>query len=50
MEPEEEAREIIDDLLTKAGWIIQDYKELDLSKSEGDKNGIAVREYPLLQN
>ena len=45
MEPEEEAREIIDDLLTKAGWIIQDYKELDLSKSEGDKNGIAVREY-----
>ena len=49
MEPEEEAREIIDDLLTKAGWTIQDNDKLNLGESEGPRKGIAVREFPLLQ-
>ena len=43
MKPEEEAREKIDELLEAAGWIIQDYKGLDL----GAGAGIAVREFPL---
>jgi len=43
MTPEEEARELIDKKLRESGWIIQDYKELDL----GAGFGIAVREYPL---
>src|SRR5690242_10053788 len=41
--PEELARENIDALLTKCGWIIQDYKQLDLSAGRG----IAIREVPL---
>jgi len=43
VEPEEEARERIDKMLDQSGWILQDYKELDL----GAGKGIAVREYPL---
>jgi type I restriction enzyme R subunit len=43
MTPEEEAREIIDDLLEAAGWRIQDYRDLDLSAGLG----VAVREFPL---
>ncbi len=42
MTPEEEARQNIDRKLTQAGWIVQDYKNLNLSAGEG----IAVREYP----
>lgn len=42
MKPEEEAREIIDDLLSEAGWTIQDYRRLNL----GASLGIAVREFP----
>ena len=43
MKPEEKAREVIDQLLTDAGWAVQDYKELNLSASLG----VAVREFPL---
>lgn len=43
MKPEEEAREKIDELLKLAGWIIQDYKDLNLSAGIG----IAIREFPL---
>jgi type I restriction enzyme R subunit len=43
MKPEEQARQKIDQLLTTAGWIIQDYEQVNL----GEGLGIAVREYPL---
>ena len=43
VKPEEKAREVIDQLLTDAGWTIQDYKDLNLSASLG----VAVREFPL---
>jgi type I site-specific restriction endonuclease len=43
LKPEEEARKKIDTLLEKAGWLIQDYKALNL----GAGAGIAVREFPL---
>ena len=42
MKPEEQARQNIDQLLTKAGWIIQDVNEINL----GAGLGVAVREYP----
>lgn len=40
--PEEKARQQIDKLLTQAGWIVQDFKKINLSA----KLGVAVREYP----
>ena len=40
--PEEQAREIIDRKLSSAGWIVQDYKRLNLSAGFG----VAVREFP----
>ena len=43
MEPEEEARLDIDKMLEASGWVIQDYKDFDLSEGLG----VAVREYPL---
>ncbi len=43
--PEELARQQIDALLTEGGWVIQNYKKLDLSAGRG----IAVREVPLAQ-
>lgn len=43
MKPEEKAREKIDELLKKAGWMVQDYKELNLSQSLG----VAVGNFPL---
>lgn len=42
MTPEEQARQKIDDLLSEAGWDVQDLKNLNLSA----KLGVAVREYP----
>ncbi len=42
MKPEEQARIIIDDLLAKAGWNVQDYGRLNL----GASIGVAVREFP----
>ena len=41
--PEERARQIIDALLVQCGWLIQDYKQLDLSAGRG----IAIREVRL---
>lgn len=41
--PEETARETIDDLLTKAGWLLQDRSEFNRNASLG----VAVREFPL---
>ncbi len=41
--PEELARQQIDALLVQCGWVIQDYKELDLSAAQG----IAIREVRL---
>jgi type I restriction enzyme R subunit len=43
MKPEEKARQQIDLLLEKAGWKIQDYRELNL----GASLGVAVREFSL---
>ncbi len=43
MTSEAQARLKIDQLLTDAGWIIQDHKQINL----GAALGIAVREYPL---
>ncbi len=42
-QPEQKARDKIDQLLTAAGWLVQDYENLNL----GAALGIAVREYPL---
>ena len=39
--PEEQAREIIDQKLTIAGWVVQDFKQLNL----GAGIGVAVREF-----
>ena len=43
MDPEEKARQHIDQLLTRAGWTIQDRKQMNLGASQG----VAVREYPM---
>jgi type I restriction enzyme R subunit len=43
VDPEEKAREHIDQLLADAGWSVQDRDELDL----GAALGVAVREFPL---
>jgi type I restriction enzyme R subunit len=41
--PEEKARQRIDDALQKAGWSVQDIKEVNLAASRG----VAVRNFPL---
>jgi type I restriction enzyme, R subunit len=41
--PEQRARIDIDDLLSLAGWLVQDRHEIDLSRALG----VAVREFPL---
>jgi len=43
MNPEQEARQVIDTSLGDAGWIVQDYKRLDLSAGRG----VAVSEVTL---
>lgn len=43
MKPEEKARQQIDGLLQQCGWLIQDYKKVDLSAG----TGIAIREVPM---
>src|SRR2546430_4571240 len=43
MTPEETARQRIDAMFTASGWIVQNYKALNLSAGRG----IAVREVPL---
>ena len=42
--PEDKAREKIDQALDKAGWQVQDYKNVDLHAGRG----IAVRNFPLI--
>jgi type I restriction enzyme R subunit len=42
MTPEAKAREKIDQKLTQAGWLVQDFKKINLSVAPG----IAVREHP----
>jgi len=44
MNPEQQARIHIDELLVSVGWSIQDMKEINL----GASLGVAVREYPLI--
>jgi len=39
--PEEQAREITDQKLTTAGWVVQDYRHLNL----GAGPGVALREF-----
>ncbi|MCI0391338.1 MAG: DEAD/DEAH box helicase family protein [Acidobacteria bacterium] len=46
MRPEEKARQKIDQLLSSAGWQVQDYKEINLSAAVG----MAVREFQLKQD
>ncbi len=41
--PEDQAREAIDALLTKAGWIIQDTNQVNLSAALG----VVIRNFPL---
>jgi type I restriction enzyme R subunit len=41
--PEQEAREEIDAALAKAGWLVQDMDELNLSAGQG----VAAREFPM---
>ena len=43
MDPEQEARVLIDTKLKEAGWVVQDYKQLDFRAGEG----VAIRVYPL---
>src|SRR2546423_659561 len=43
MKPEEQARQKIDDLLTQAGWAVQDRDRFNLSA----KRGVAIREFSL---
>ncbi len=43
MKPEEKARQNIDKLLVKAGWVVQDIQQLNLNAG----NGVAVREFPV---
>lgn len=43
MTPEQSSRQTIDQQLTLCGWIVQNFKEMDISAGRG----IAVREFPL---
>jgi type I restriction enzyme R subunit len=42
-QPEQEAREVIDRLLTAAGWLVRDPKEANITAGRG----VAIREFPL---
>ncbi len=43
LEPEARARRLIDEMLTAAGWVVQDYSRVSL----GASRGVAVREFPM---
>jgi type I restriction enzyme, R subunit len=43
MTPEEKARRRIDEQLTRCGWVVQDFADMDISAGPG----VAVREFPL---
>ena len=42
MTPEQEARQLIDDKLRQAGWVIQDYNQLNPAAGMG----VVIREFP----
>lgn len=44
MDPEDAARQIIDNMLRVSGWQIQDYSDRDISVP-----GVAIREFPTIQ-
>lgn len=44
MTPEQKARQQIDRQLEQAGWIVQDYRQMNISAGLG----VAVREFPLI--
>ena len=41
MKPEEMARQRVDEMLTEAGWVVQDRQKLNL----GVRLGVAIREF-----
>jgi len=43
VKPEEKARQVIDKRLEEAGWVVQNFEELNL----GASLGVVVREFPL---
>src|SRR4051812_14189072 len=43
MTPEQQARQRIDQRLEQAGWLVQDYRQMNISAGPG----VAVREFPL---
>ena len=43
MTPEAKARQIIDQQLQLCGWVVQDYREMNISAGRG----VAIREFPL---
>ena len=44
MKPEEQARQLIDERLAQAGWVVQDYTRLNLGASVG----VAIREFSVM--
>ena len=44
MKPEEQARQLIDERLVQAGWVVQDYKRFNL----GASIGVAIREFSVI--
>lgn len=45
LQPEQRAREVIDQRLAAAGWVLQQPEEFNRNAAEG----VAVREFPLLE-
>lgn len=43
LNPEAEARLVIDAMLSASGWVVQDFKKIALAAARG----VAVREYPM---
>ncbi|MFM7515373.1 MAG: hypothetical protein ACKO3V_00360 [Pirellula sp.] len=43
MTPEQKSRQRIDRQLEQAGWIVQDYRQMNITAGQG----VAVREFPL---
>jgi type I restriction enzyme R subunit len=44
--PEQLARDVIDQQLLEAGWVIQNVNQTNLAANAEHKNGVAVREFP----
>jgi type I restriction enzyme R subunit len=42
MTPEQKARQDVDRQLAQCGWLVQDYRAMDISAGPG----VAVREFP----